>query len=166
MGPRLPLHLSDSSVQLLWHGQAWSTLWASTCWHPSISAAALPCRARAPARDNAPEGPQWSVQLCLWSLNPAVVFDEVASQARCIVLTSGTLSPMDSFASELGVTFHQRLEAPHVVDMKKQVGEDGPCPVVLSTAGNCAIVMHHVVGGHAGAELGIQHAMQPEHGRC
>lgn len=46
----------------------------------------------------------------------------MAAQVRCIVLTSGTLSPMDSFASELGVTFHQRLEAPHVVDMKKQVG--------------------------------------------
>jgi hypothetical protein len=94
----------------------------SSCHRQSITPAPWLCRARAPPREGAPEGPQWSVQLCLWSLNPGVVFDEVAAQARCIVLTSGTLSPMDSFASELGVTFHQRLEAPHVVDMKKQVG--------------------------------------------
>ncbi len=132
-------------------------------------------RGRAAPREGAQDGPQWAVQLCLWSLNPAVVFEDVASQvlvqcrlcwcrprpaglqpgralqqparqagrhffhsaalthrlpfrppafpqARSIVLTSGTLSPMDSFASELGVTFHQRLEAPHVVDMARQVG--------------------------------------------
>eukprot|EP00198_Chlamydomonas_reinhardtii_P005175 XP_001694511.1 ATP-dependent DNA helicase [Chlamydomonas reinhardtii] len=34
---------------------------------------------------------------------------------------SGTLAPLDSFASELGTEFHVRLEAPHVVDMGRQV---------------------------------------------
>ena len=43
----------------------------------------------------------WVVQLCLWSLNPAVAFKELTDKARCVVLTSGTLAPMDSFASEV-----------------------------------------------------------------
>lgn len=37
-----------------------------------------------------------------------------------IVLTSGTLSPMDSFSSELGVKFSIQLEANHVIK-KSQV---------------------------------------------
>ena len=39
---------------------------------------------------------------------------------RSIVLTSGTLSPMASFSSELDVQFPIQLEANHVID-KKQV---------------------------------------------
>jgi Rad3-related DNA helicase len=42
----------------------------------------------------------WTTQLCLWALNPALAFQEVAAAARCVVLTSGTLAPMASFASE------------------------------------------------------------------
>ncbi|KAL0027241.1 hypothetical protein WJX77_006278 [Trebouxia sp. C0004] len=63
----------------------------------------------------------WVVQLCLWSLNPAVAFKELTDKARCVVLTSGTLAPTDSFASELGASFPVKLEAPHVVDVRKQV---------------------------------------------
>lgn len=33
-----------------------------------------------------------------------------------ILLTSGTLSPLDSFAAELGLPFPVRLENPHVID--------------------------------------------------
>lgn len=39
--------------------------------------------------------------MCLWALNPAVAFAAVAAQARSIILTSGTLSPLESFASEV-----------------------------------------------------------------
>ncbi|KAK9806231.1 hypothetical protein WJX72_006639 [[Myrmecia] bisecta] len=63
----------------------------------------------------------WVVQFCLWSLNPAVAFHEVSEKARSVLLTSGTLAPMATFASELGVAFPTRLEAPHVVDMRRQV---------------------------------------------
>ena len=35
---------------------------------------------------------------------------------KSVVLTSGTLSPMTSFASELGLNFKVRLENPHVID--------------------------------------------------
>ena len=43
---------------------------------------------------------------------------------RSILLTSGTLAPLDSFAHELGLDFPVRLENPHVIS-KEQVG--GSC---------------------------------------
>ncbi|XP_064324406.1 Fanconi anemia group J protein [Phalacrocorax carbo] len=52
--------------------------------------------------------------LNFWCLNPAVAFSNL-SDVRTIVLTSGTLSPMDSFSSELGVKFSIQLEANHVI---------------------------------------------------
>ncbi|MCO5575746.1 hypothetical protein L7F22_029549 [Adiantum nelumboides] len=63
----------------------------------------------------------WVSSFSLWCMNPAVVFGEIASKARTVILTSGTLSPIGSFASELGVTFEVSMEAPHVIDMKTQV---------------------------------------------
>lgn len=70
-------------------------------------------RRGADAKDE-PEDP-WQVQLSLWCLNPACIFREIGEQARSVILTSGTLSPMTSFASELGIPFAWPLEAPHVV---------------------------------------------------
>ncbi|XP_063311363.1 Fanconi anemia group J protein [Pelobates fuscus] len=58
--------------------------------------------------------------LNFWCLNPAVAFSDLSDAARTIVLTSGTLSPMDSFSSELGVKFSIQLEANHVIH-KSQV---------------------------------------------
>ena len=43
----------------------------------------------------------------------------LALKPRSIILTSGTLSPMDSFQAELGVSFNQKLENPHVIDPKQ-----------------------------------------------
>lgn len=63
----------------------------------------------------------WSFKLCLWCFNPAVSFSYLDSQCRCIVLTSGTLTPMDSFSSELGVEFDIVNSLPHVIDVKSQV---------------------------------------------
>uniref|UniRef100_A0A8C5KTB7 BRCA1 interacting protein C-terminal helicase 1 n=1 Tax=Jaculus jaculus TaxID=51337 RepID=A0A8C5KTB7_JACJA len=53
--------------------------------------------------------------LNFWCLNPAVAFSDINNKVRTIVLTSGTLSPMKSFSSELGVTFTIQLEANHVI---------------------------------------------------
>jgi len=58
---------------------------------------------------------EWTHSLNFWCLNPAVVFSEIGSEAWCIVLTSGTLSPMTSFSSELGIKFPIQLEANHVI---------------------------------------------------
>nr|XP_020014485.1 Fanconi anemia group J protein [Castor canadensis] len=54
--------------------------------------------------------------LNFWCLNPAVAFSDINGKVRTIVLTSGTLSPMKSFSSELGVTFTIQLEANHVIN--------------------------------------------------
>ncbi|CAI5743189.1 unnamed protein product [Hyaloperonospora brassicae] len=67
------------------------------------------------------KGDEWEIKLCIWCLNAAVAFSDIATQARSVILTSGTLSPMDSFVGELGVDFPIRLEANHVVNMRKQV---------------------------------------------
>jgi len=59
------------------------------------------------------------ISLNFWCLNPGVCFDELL-ECKSIILTSGTLSPMMTFASELEVKFPVTLEANHVVD-KSQV---------------------------------------------
>ncbi|CAN9511201.1 unnamed protein product [Ophioblennius macclurei] len=58
--------------------------------------------------------------LSFWCLNPAVAFSDLNGVVHCIILTSGTLSPMGSFSSELGVKFSIQLEANHVIK-KSQV---------------------------------------------
>ena len=37
-----------------------------------------------------------------------------------VARVTGTLSPLDSFAGELGIDFPHRLEAPHVINVAKQ----------------------------------------------
>jgi len=59
------------------------------------------------------------ITLSFWCLNPAVCFDQLKTEVRSVVLTSGTLSPMDTFASELDVRFPVTLEADHVIDRKQ-----------------------------------------------
>lgn len=56
-----------------------------------------------------------------WCMNPRVAFDKLKSKCHSIILTSGTLSPMDSFSSELDTQFKVVYEGQHVVDVKKQV---------------------------------------------
>ena len=36
-----------------------------------------------------------------------------------MIITSGTLSPMDSFEGELGVNFELKLEAPHIIPQRQ-----------------------------------------------
>ena len=54
--------------------------------------------------------------------HPPPMLPTCPQSSHSVILTSGTLSPLDSFASELGTDFKVQLEAPHVVDMAKQVG--------------------------------------------
>lgn len=54
-----------------------------------------------------------------------------AMQVRSVLLTSGTLSPLDSFAHELQLPFRISLENPHVID-PSQVRQSilmASCPV-------------------------------------
>ncbi|XP_071521047.1 regulator of telomere elongation helicase 1 homolog [Panulirus ornatus] len=51
-----------------------------------------------------------------WCFNPGFGMKDLAEQGvKCIILTSGTLSPIDSFTSELQVPFPIQLENPHII---------------------------------------------------
>ncbi|EPS58535.1 hypothetical protein M569_16278, partial [Genlisea aurea] len=63
----------------------------------------------------------WTNVLSLWCLNPSVVFKGISELSQSVILTSGTLSPLSTFSSELGVQFGACLEAPHVIDVDSQV---------------------------------------------
>ena len=55
--------------------------------------------------------------LSYWCFAPGLSMRQLQSmQVHSIVLTSGTLSPLDSFAHELQLPFRITLENPHVVD--------------------------------------------------
>lgn len=81
----------------------------------------------------------WSHRLAITCLSPAVAFTELAGAARSIVLTSGTLSPLESFGSELGTHFPVTLEAAHVINTQRQVlalaVPKGPMPELSVGAG-------------------------------
>lgn len=66
---------------------------------------------------------QWEskTELNLWCLNAAVPFKELSEKARSIIVTSGTLTPLDSFAGELNINFTVAKSLPHVVNVRKQV---------------------------------------------
>ncbi|KAJ1870564.1 hypothetical protein LPJ55_004561 [Coemansia sp. RSA 990] len=53
--------------------------------------------------------------LAFWCMNPGVIFQKISDLSWSVVLTSGTLSPLESYASELQVDFASTLEASHVI---------------------------------------------------
>jgi DNA repair helicase Rad3 len=75
--------------------------------------------------------------LSYWCFNPGVAMTRLALQKpRCIILTSGTLSPMDSFAHEFQLKFPIRIENPHVIrpeQVSVQVVPKGPNNITLSS---------------------------------
>ncbi|XP_065934696.1 Fanconi anemia group J protein homolog isoform X1 [Magallana gigas] len=72
--------------------------------------------------------PTTQLTLNFWCMNPGVAFSDL-SVCRSVVLTSGTLSPINSFESELGVPFPIKLEANHVIEDKQVwVGTVGQGP--------------------------------------
>ncbi|XP_075218630.1 Fanconi anemia group J protein homolog isoform X3 [Lycorma delicatula] len=73
---------------------------------------------------------QWKCCLHFWCLNAAVIFNDVKDHARCVILTSGTLSPMDSFDVELGTTF------PHKVELCSQITSDQLFATAVSVGPN------------------------------
>lgn len=59
--------------------------------------------------------------LSFWCLSPGLALREAVSDTYTVLLTSGTLSPMESFASEMSIPFPVRLRNMHVVDPQTQV---------------------------------------------
>ncbi len=64
---------------------------------------------------------EYEVSIHLWCMNPAVAFEDLKTKCHSVLLTSGTLSPLSSFSSELDTPFPVTYEAPHVIDLKRQV---------------------------------------------
>jgi hypothetical protein len=65
-------------------------------------------------------------------MNPGVVFQPIADVVRSIVLTSGTLAPLDTFSSELSTTFTNELQALHIID-ENQVSSHLCCQIERET---------------------------------
>ncbi|CAG7905096.1 unnamed protein product [Brassica rapa] len=74
--------------------------------------------------------------LSWWCFNPGVTMQDIAKKGvGSIILTSGTLSPMDSLAQELELEFPVRLENPHVISSNQLwagVVSTGPSGCVLN----------------------------------
>ncbi|RKP36317.1 helicase C-terminal domain-containing protein, partial [Dimargaris cristalligena] len=57
------------------------------------------------------------LQLSLWCFNPGLAMTSLVKEGvRSVVLASGTLAPLDSFATELKIDFPVRLENSHVIE--------------------------------------------------
>ena len=62
---------------------------------------------------------QLETSIAFWSLNPAAGFESLNTLARSVVVTSGTLSPLETFASELGTEFPISMEMSHVISKER-----------------------------------------------
>ncbi|XP_039656402.1 regulator of telomere elongation helicase 1 [Perca fluviatilis] len=76
--------------------------------------------------------------LSYWCFSPGFSMQDLVNQGvRCIILTSGTLSPLASFTSEMRIKFPVTLENSHVIERDQifvGIIESGPDGVQLSSA--------------------------------
>uniref|UniRef100_A0A4W6E8K8 Regulator of telomere elongation helicase 1 n=1 Tax=Lates calcarifer TaxID=8187 RepID=A0A4W6E8K8_LATCA len=76
--------------------------------------------------------------LSYWCFSPGFSMQDLVNQGvRCIILTSGTLSPLSSFTSEMRIEFPVCLENSHVIERDQifvSIIERGPDGVQLSSA--------------------------------
>ncbi|RDD47757.1 Regulator of telomere elongation helicase 1 [Trichoplax sp. H2] len=76
--------------------------------------------------------------LSYWCFSPSYSMKELIDQeVRAVILTSGTLSPIESLVAEFQVSFPVQLQNPHVID-KKQIWigtvSKGPCGTALNSS--------------------------------
>ncbi|XP_075746080.1 Fanconi anemia group J protein homolog isoform X2 [Rhipicephalus microplus] len=57
----------------------------------------------------------WTHSLNFWCLNPAVAMSDIKDKVHSLIVASGTLTPMESFESELDMPFKSQLQANHVI---------------------------------------------------
>ncbi|XP_077573779.1 regulator of telomere elongation helicase 1 isoform X2 [Stigmatopora nigra] len=78
--------------------------------------------------------------LSYWCFSPGYTMKDIENQGvRCVILTSGTLSPLSSFTSEMRIKFPVTLENSHVIERDQifiSVIQQGPDRVQLSSAYN------------------------------
>lgn len=108
--------------------------------HPDASVVILTCwynggcshPRKAPDLDNVPpdwrcdgSAHEWGFELGVWLLSPAPMMTPVVDDCHALVLTSGTLSPMDAMQYELGPSFQQRMsKTARVVSANHVVGAE------------------------------------------
>jgi Rad3-related DNA helicase len=70
-------------------------------------------------------------------MDSSVAFQALTEETKSLILTSGTLAPLDSFVSELGCPFKFRLEAKHVINPSQvfcSAVSKGPSGVKLNSS--------------------------------
>ncbi|KAL7750807.1 hypothetical protein RI367_003764 [Sorochytrium milnesiophthora] len=76
--------------------------------------------------------------LNFWCFNAGITMQELVRQGvRSVILASGTLSPLESFATEMQIPFKHRLENPHVIHSTQAfvgVVPRGPSGVALNAS--------------------------------
>ncbi|KAH8555341.1 helicase C-terminal domain-containing protein [Umbelopsis sp. PMI_123] len=76
-------------------------------------------------------------QLSYWCFSPGLAMKDLVNlRVRCVILASGTLAPLSSFASELLLKFPVRLENSHVINANQAfiaVLPKGPAGTILSS---------------------------------
>ncbi|CAJ0586825.1 unnamed protein product, partial [Mesorhabditis spiculigera] len=70
---------------------------------------------KAPRRSGQKVLDGWKTTIGLWCMNPSLAFQGAFSSVRSVVLASGTLTPTESFESELGMKFHHKLDGEQVI---------------------------------------------------
>uniref|UniRef100_A0A8P4GM88 Regulator of telomere elongation helicase 1 n=1 Tax=Dicentrarchus labrax TaxID=13489 RepID=A0A8P4GM88_DICLA len=87
--------------------------------------------------------------LSYWCFSPGFSMQDLVNQGvRCIILTSGTLSPLSSFTSEMRIEFPVTLENSHVIERDQifvSVIDRGPDGVQLSSAFDRRLSSHEYV---------------------
>ena len=62
-----------------------------------------------------------NTELSILCLNAAIVFKDIKTACSSIILTSGTLAPLSSFANELNVEFKNQMEGVASIDVHRQL---------------------------------------------
>uniref|UniRef100_A0A3Q1BIE7 Regulator of telomere elongation helicase 1 n=1 Tax=Amphiprion ocellaris TaxID=80972 RepID=A0A3Q1BIE7_AMPOC len=90
--------------------------------------------------------------LSYWCFSPGFSMQDLVNQSvRCIILTSGTLSPLSSFTSEMRIEFPVSLENSHVIERDQifvSIIDRGPDGVHLSSAFDRRLVLNFRVVPH------------------
>ncbi|EJD74948.1 CBR-DOG-1 protein [Loa loa] len=57
----------------------------------------------------------YRVAISFWCMRPSLAYTDAFKGCRSVILASGTLSPTDTFRTELGTTFHQEMEGNQII---------------------------------------------------
>ncbi|KAJ1362133.1 hypothetical protein KIN20_021563 [Parelaphostrongylus tenuis] len=75
----------------------------------------------APGRphNNGPVNPGFRTSISFWCMGPELSFTDAFASCRSVILASGTLCPIETLKTELGVKFHSQMEGDQVIPMEQ-----------------------------------------------